>query len=81
MSKITNKEKATTMAATVKPIIELINKRIKSRLETLETLSSQPLDNNLPDEIRIKREDEASKIRAVLQEQSDLIEIIQALFP
>ena len=29
----------------------------------------------------MKREEEASKIRAVVQEQRDLIEIINAMFP
>lgn len=66
--------------ATVKTIKELLQKRLHNKVELLNTLQSQPLDN-IPDAIQKMREEEASRVRAVMQEQKDLIEIINALFP
>jgi hypothetical protein len=66
--------------ATVKTIKELLQKRLSNKVELLNTLHSQPLDN-IPDAIQKMREEEAARVRAVMQEQKDLIEIINALFP
>lgn len=68
------------MAATVKTIKDLLQKRLNNKVDLLNTLQSQPLDN-IPDAVKLKREEEASRVRAVMQEQKDLIEIINALFP
>lgn len=68
------------MAETVKPIIQLLQTRLKTRRDTLDALSSQTLDT-IPETIKKMREEESSKIRAVVQEQEDLIAIINALYP
>lgn len=66
--------------ATVKTIKELLQKRLSNKVDLLNTLQSTSLDN-VPDAVKLKREEEASRVRAVMQEQKDLIEIINALFP
>lgn len=66
--------------ATVKTIKDLLNKRMMNKVELLTTLSSASLDN-IPSAVQMKREEEAAIVRAVIQEQKDLIEIINALFP
>lgn len=66
--------------ATVKTIKDLLQKRLSNKVELLNTLQSQPLEN-IPDAVKLKREEEASRVLAVMQEQKDLIEIINALFP
>ncbi|KAA5532667.1 hypothetical protein F0919_17960 [Taibaiella lutea] len=68
------------MAATIKPIIELLQKRMNNRIDALTAISSSSLEN-IPESVQQKREDEASKIRAIIQEQKDLIEIINMLYP
>ena len=75
-----DKNKLEVMSATVNAIKELLEKRLEKRLNALEAISSSPLDN-LPEIIQTKREDEASKIRAVVQEQRDILDIIKYLFP
>lgn len=75
-----DKTKLEVMSATVNAIKELLEKRLEKRLNALEAISSSPLDN-LPEIIQTKREDEASKIRAVVQEQRDILDIIKYLFP
>jgi len=77
---ISDKEKLQVMASTVKTIKDLLQKRLSNKLEALNAVSSASLDN-IPVEVQKMREDEASKIRAVMQEQKDLIEIINAMFP
>lgn len=72
------KEKAMNEAA--KQLIDLIQKRLASRVETSNTLAGVPTDN-LPVEIKKMREEEASKLRAVMQEQKDIIELAKMLFP
>jgi len=73
-------EKLKIMADTVKHLNDMIQKRLNNRVEALNTLESSPMDN-LPDEVKKMREIEAGKIRAVMQEQKDLIEIVKILFP
>lgn len=75
-----DKIKLEIMSTTVNSIKELLEKRLEKRLNALEAISSTSLDN-LPEVIQSKREDEASKIRAVIQEQRDIIDIIKHLFP
>lgn len=75
-----DKEKIKIMAATVSTIKDLLQKRLSNKVELLNTLQSTSLDN-VPDAIQKMREEEASRVRAVMQEQKDLIEIINALFP
>ena len=77
---ITDEQKIKIMADTVKPIIQLLQTRLKTRRDTLDALSSQTLDS-IPESIKKIREEESSKIRAVVQEQEDLIAIINALYP
>lgn len=79
-SKASEQQKLQIMASTVKPIIDLLHKRMKNRIDTLNTLTNVTLDN-VPETVKLKREEEASKLRAVIQEQSDLIEIIESLYP
>lgn len=80
MKSSTENQNALIMVQTANQLIEMIQKRLNNRIEALNALSSSPMDNS-PDEIKKMREIEASKIRAVLQEQKDLIEIIRMLFP
>lgn len=75
-----DKDKIEIMAATIKPVVDLIQNRLDSRLDLLQTLTIQPLDS-IPESIKNKREDECAKIRAVVQEQRDLLATIKALFP
>jgi gas vesicle protein len=77
---ITDEQKIKIMAETVKPIIQLLQTRLKTRRDTLDALSSQTLDS-IPESIKKIREEESSKIRAVVQEQEDLIATINALYP
>ena len=66
--------------ATIKIVKDLVQARMNHKVTTLTTLQEQP-PTSLPDSIRIKREEEASRIRAVISEQSDIIELLNALFP
>ncbi|UYW01783.1 hypothetical protein K5I29_02335 [Flavobacterium agricola] len=68
------------MAATVQSIKNLLEKRLRNKLDALDAISTSSLDN-IPEVVQMKREEEASKIRAVVQEQKDLIEIINVMFP
>lgn len=73
-------DKTKIMAETAQNLIKMIQNRLNSRIDTLNAISDSPLDN-LPDDVKKMRELEASKIRAVMEEQKDLIEIIKLLFP
>ena len=77
---LTEEQKIKIMSETVKPIITLLQTRLKTRRDTLDALSAQALDS-IPESIKKIREEESSKIRAVVQEQEDLIAIINALYP
>jgi uncharacterized membrane protein len=74
-------EKTQIMADTTQHLIDMIQKRINNRIEALNALAASPLDQMISDEVKKMREIEAGKIRAVLQEQKDLIEIMHLLFP
>lgn len=68
------------MAETSQQLISMIQKRHANRLTTLNSLVTVPMDN-IPEEIQKMREHESAIIRAVMQEQSDLMEIINMLYP
>lgn len=75
-----NKDKLEGMAYTVKSVKDLLQKRLNNKIELLNSISTGSLDNT-PVEVQKMREEEAAKIRAVMQEQKDLIEIINTMFP
>lgn len=75
-----NAENFRIMKATADQLVGMIQKRLANRLELLNTLSGNPMDV-VPDEVKKMREIEASRGRAVMQEQKDIIEIIQMLYP
>lgn len=78
---LTDTEQLKIMSDTVKPIIELIQSRIDGRQDALNALAIQPVDSNIPESIKKMREVEARQIRAILQEQKDILSIIKALYP
>jgi hypothetical protein len=68
------------MAETSHQLVEMIQKRLGDSISTLDSLTGSPMEN-IPDEVKKMREIEASRIRAVMQEQKSIINIINALFP
>lgn len=74
------KQQIEIMTATVKSIKDLLQKRLGNKVEALNAISAKPLET-VPEVIQKMREEEDAKIRAVMQEQKDLIEIINAMFP
>ena len=66
--------------ATINSIKELLEKRLSNRLDALEAIATTSLEN-VPESIQKIREEEASKTRAVIQEQRDILDIIKYLFP
>jgi hypothetical protein len=68
------------MSAAINSFKELLEKRLSSRLDALEAIATTSLDN-VPESIQKMREEEASKTRAVIQEQRDILDIIKSLFP
>jgi|GEM_PF-3285827 len=75
-----DKKQVEIMSATVNSIKELLEKRLSNRLDALEAIATSTLDN-VPESIQKMREEEASKTRAVIQEQMDILDIIKSLFP
>lgn len=75
-----NNDKFTIMTNAAKQLKDIIQARLNNRLEAVNTLQGSPLDN-VPDEVKKMREIEAGKIRAVMQEQKDLIELIKSIYP
>ncbi len=73
-------EKTIIMVETAQSLKDMVQKRMANRMNALTTLQTSPMDS-IPDDVKQMREVEASRIRAVMQEQSDLIEIIEMLFP
>ena len=73
-------EKTIVMVETAQSLKDMVQKRMANRMTALTTLQTSPMES-LPDDVKQMREIEASRIRAVMQEQSDLIEIIEMLFP
>jgi hypothetical protein len=70
----------TIMTNAAKQLKDIIQGRLNSRLDAVNTLQGSSLDN-VPDEVKKMREIEAGKTRAVMQEQKDLIELIKTLYP
>ncbi len=68
------------MAETAQHLVDLIQKRMNQRFAILNALQTSPLDN-LPNDVKMMREIEAKAVRAVMQEQSDIMDMINALFP
>ena len=75
-----DKIKLEIMSTTVNSITKLLQARLDKRIDALQAIASSSLDT-LPESVQTKREDEASKIRAVIQEQRDILDIINHLFP
>ena len=78
---INEEEKINIIRMTVKPIVDLIESRLNTRLDMLATISTNNALENIPESIKKMREDESQKIRAVVQELRDLMAIIKALYP
>lgn len=68
------------MAETVGTFKKLLQSRLSNKVELLNTLQDN-ISDTTPESIKKMREEEAARVRAVMQEQKDLIEIINALFP
>jgi len=73
-------EKLKIMQNTAKGIVDLIDRKIKIRTNALVAFDPNNL-NNLPDDVKRAREQEAQTIRAVLQELMDLQETIKIMYP
>lgn len=78
---MSNDEILKAMQATITTIKDLLNKRLGNQVEALNAISNAPSLDSIPEKVKEMREIEAGKIRAVMQEQKDLITIINALFP
>lgn len=75
-----NDKELKIMSATVNSIKDLLQERLDGRLDALQALSNTSLDG-LPEVIQKMREEEAAKIRAVVQEQRDILSILKSMFP
>ncbi len=75
-----NDKELKIMSATVNSIKDLLQERLEGRLDALQALSNTSLDG-LPEVIQKMREEEAAKIRAVVQEQRDILGILKSMFP
>lgn len=75
-----DKQKLEIMAETVGTFKKLLQKRLANKIELLGTLQDN-ISDSTPESIKKMREEEASRVRAVMQEQKDLIEIVEALYP
>lgn len=75
-----NNEKSKAMTEAAKQLSTMIQNRLNSRVDALNALQASPMDS-VPDGVKEMREIEAAKVRAVMQEQKDLLEIIRMLFP
>lgn len=77
---MTPQEKLKLMNAAVTPILTLLEKRQKNKLQALQAIENNALDN-IPDEVKKLRELQAMRIHAVMEEQTDVIDIIKAMYP
>lgn len=75
-----DKQKLEIMAETVATFKKLLQKRLANKIELLSTLQDN-ISDSTPESVKKMREEEASRVRAVMQEQKDLIEIVEALYP
>ncbi len=72
-------EKLRIMEETVKPILNLLNKRMKNKLEALKAYDG-PI-NDSDSEIKRIREIEAVKLRHEIDVLNDLSDIVLAMYP
>ena len=68
------------MNEVVKTITAIVQNRLNSRTEALEAIASSSTDI-VPESILKMREEEAAKIRAVAQEQREILAIIKSVYP
>jgi hypothetical protein len=73
------KEKIEFMAAVVKPIVSLLDKRMSNKMEALKAYEGPIKDAN--DEISRIREIEAVKLRHEVDVLKDLVDIVKAMYP
>ena len=64
----------------VNTISTIVQNRLNSRTEALEAIASSSGDV-VPESILKMREEEAAKIRAVAQEQREILAIIKSVYP
>ncbi len=77
---MTSEEKISFMNQTVKPIIDLLEKRLKNKTAALSAIQPNGLDS-IPDEVKKMRELQAVRLNAVIEELTDLIDIAKAMYP
>lgn len=75
-----NNKELKLMNDAVNTIVSIVQKRLNSRTEALEAITASSMDS-IPESILKMREDEAVKIRAVAQEQREILAIIDSVFP
>jgi signal-transduction protein with cAMP-binding, CBS, and nucleotidyltransferase domain len=76
---LSTEEKIKFMAEVVKPIVNLLDKRMKNKLEALKAYDG-PI-NDSDSEIKKMREIEAIKLRHEVDVLKDLSDIVQAMYP
>ena len=74
-------EKIKLMADVVKPILALLDKRMKNKLEALKAYDETNPMNTADSEIKKMREIEAMKLRHEIDVLKDLSDIVQAMYP
>ncbi len=77
---MTDIENIKIMNAAVKPIIDLLDKRLKNKSIALTALNLNSIDP-VPDEVKKIREFQAIRLNAVIEELTDLIDISKAITP
>lgn len=76
----TTNEKIKIMAETVKPILKLIGKRMRNKLDALKAFEGPIFDGGDSEVVKI-REIEAVKLRHEIDILKDLSDIIEAMYP
>lgn len=76
---MTTSEKLQIMKNTVKPITQLLDKRMKNKMDALKAYEKPIDDADL--EIQRMREIEAIKLRHEIEVLKDLSDIVNAMFP
>ena len=77
---MTDKELKAFMDNTVKPIKKMIKARIKTRQDAMAAFDNGLLEN-LPESVRVIRENENVIQRAIIREQQDLLEVLDLMYP
>lgn len=73
-------EKAKIMSQTAKSFTDILKERIKQNQDVLLALTSNWPDQ-VPDSVKLHREEEAARLRAVIAEENSLLAIYTALYP